>query len=31
MSDGVNFEEATRKLIIDFSGSAGSAKQIIVE
>ena len=31
MSDGVSFDEATHTLIIDFSGSVGSAKQIVVE
>lgn len=31
MSDGVSFDEATHTLSIDFSGSAGSAKQIVVE
>lgn len=31
MSDGVSFDKATNTLSIDFSGSAGSAKQIVVE
>lgn len=31
MSDGLSFDEATHTLSIDFSGSAGSAKQIVVE
>jgi pantothenate kinase-related protein Tda10 len=30
-SEGVNIDEATQSLIIDFSGSTGSGKQIIVE
>mgnify|MGYP002768972887 CR=1 FL=1 len=31
MSDGLSFDEVTHTLSIDFSGSAGSAKQIVVE